>query len=205
MDEIEEDVSRKEVSESGDFLAKLEEDGVSYFAYSDRIEMDKNENREIIFELDQSVNQEAGSEIYFVAEEPNLRLSPNNKVLFFDYFKGMSSCFLGGVEVDSGEFLWEGKIGCGAEIFWSPDFRQVAFVWNHYDGLNLSVTNEDNTNSVEEIFQQVYYPSEMENTQFYWESNEEFIFEPNSEYGDIVRDSFEEKGLSLELNKFKVR
>jgi len=175
----------------------------TYRAYKDRIVEVQNGIESVVYELDDSENEygERLSEIY---EDANFRFSPNGYILFFDYHPSPSVCKMNGIQLDINELLWSEEIGCRAEIIWSPDNKQVAFAWNHFDGLFISVSKFGNIKSLDNLLE-VYYPSEHENTKFYWKDDNTFVFEPNEDYFQYISDSFKAEGLELGINEFIVR
>ncbi len=207
---VEEPWKMRSVSLEEDFNIKILEEITfnekTYRAYKNRITVAVNNVENVIYELDQQINIDAGEVIYFISDTPNLKLSPSGYILFFDYFRGLSTCRMNGLQLDSNTLLWDSTIGCGATTYWSPDRKQVALAWNHYDDLNLYISNYGDVKTLSKKFE-VLYPDNPSEHEMYWRTNDVFIFKPKKEYVILndVKDSFEENNVKVDINEFITR
>jgi hypothetical protein len=166
---VSEQVSNKLDEKNNIILQKIESKGVEYRAYKDKIALVKNGQEEDLFNIDQAQNNKIWESVDFISSTPELTLSPDESILFFNNFKGLNNCMLSGLHIKSKNILLSDNIWCGAKLFWSPDNKKVAFIWNHLDTLSIYVAKSDELDSWKKIVE-VYYPSEQDKTSYYWKS-----------------------------------
>ncbi len=165
-------------------------------SYKDRIIMIKDWVETELFSFINTLHIESSNSVFM----EKIFLSPDKRNLLFEYRYWVEQPMMNGININSKELLWWEGIAAG-ELYWSPDNKNIAVIRRSYDTLIIKISFNWNLSNLKELVS-INYLAENDATQFYWESNDTFIFKPDPKYKEYIAEGFKEAKLSLDTNKF---
>lgn len=189
---LESDARKKLIEEFTD-----ETSGTKYRAYMARLTIQKKDSEEVdLYLLNGWIGKpESGHH--------NLSLSPDKTILLFNFVCGNSHC-INGIIIDSKEILWNNHDS--GDIKWSPDGKNIAIVTNVFERISIKLSN-NNIRDLREVMHGRYF----ENEEYYWESNDTFIYNPHMTteekkyYDEYIVNNPQDTKINPGINRFSVR
>jgi hypothetical protein len=179
-----------------------ESNNTIFRAYKDRIMMIKDWVETELFSFVHILNIKADELMKYEYGIHELIFLTDKNVLLFKYHLWTEWASINGIDIDTKKYIWWDRGIDGRELYWSPDKKNLAIVWQYFESIKIFLTKDDDIRNIKEIVS----TQRSENANFYWESNNTFIYKPNTTPDEEgFRKAIIESGFDPVINRFSVR